>query len=271
MIERLTSIEDYMEFAKTVVETSDYCDPHFESMEELKSTFERAKGNKQKQILGVKQGDIITGLFMLLVIQEDQYVEMVYGLSMEQSAYEELFEYLKDNCAGYHVDFVFNPKNDHLTECLKKQNADFDTEQMKMVYKNHQKIQRKNEVVVYQEKYKEQYLAIHATEGLYWTGEKVIEATDKFRIILGLADDKVVGYVDVSHCYDENEPYDVFVLEAYRNRGIAADMLTLALELNGEKGMMLLVDVDNEAAIHLYEKLGFENVNKNNITASFEL
>ena len=81
----------------------------------------------------------------------------------------------------------------------------------------------------------------------------------------------VVGYVDMTHKYEENEPYDVFVKEEYRNMGIATDMLSYAIELDKNKRIMLLVDIDNEKAIRLYEKVGFEKVNGNNITAHLEV
>ena len=74
-----------------------------------------------------------------------------------------------------------------------------------------------------------------------------------------------------THKYEENEPYDVFVKEEYRNMGIATDMLSYAIELDKNKRIMLLVDIDNEKAIRLYEKVGFEKVKGNNITAHLEI
>ena len=127
-------------------------------------------------------------------------------------------------------------------------------------------MKRKNEVILYSQKYKEQYVNLHLKD-TYWTGEKVLTAFDKFRVILAIKDNKVVGYIDITHKYEENEPYDVFVKEEYRNMGIATDMLSYAIELDKNKRIMLLVDIDNEKAIRLYEKVGFEKVKGNNITA----
>ena len=77
--------------------------------------------------------------------------------------------------------------------------------------------------------------------------------------------------MDITHKYEENEPYDVFVKEEYRNMGIATDMLSYAIELDKNKRIMLLVDINNEKAIRLYEKLGFEKVKGNNITANLKI
>ena len=131
-------------------------------------------------------------------------------------------------------------------------------------------MKRKNEVILYSDKYKDQYVNLHLKD-TYWTGDKVLTAFDKFRVILAIKDNIVVGYVDITHKYEENEPYDVFVKEEYRNMGIATDMLSYAIELDKNKRIMLLVDIDNEKAIRLYEKVGFEKVNGNNITAHLEV
>ena len=61
----------------------------------------------------------------------------------------------------------------------------------------------------------------------------------------------------MTHCFDENEPYDLWVRPEARRRGWGRKLMTKALELNHPKDMMLLVDVDNEAAIRLYRGTGF--------------
>ena len=111
------------------------------------------------------------------------------------------------------------------------------------------------------------YCAIH-NKDMYWTGEKVMQAQDRFRTFLAIHDGKVVGYMDVTYIFQENEPFDLFVLEEYRRRGYGRKLLAKALEMNQPNGMMLLVDVDNDPAIRLYESMGFVKVQgQNNLTA----
>ena len=121
------------------------------------------------------------------------------------------------------------------------------------------------------EQYTEQYCAIHSKD-MYWTGEKVAQAQDHFRTFLAIHNGKVVGYMDVTYTYNENEPFDLFVLEEYRRMGYGRKLLVKALEMNQPNGMMLLVDVDNAPAISLYESMGFTKVQgQNNLTAHWSV
>ena len=120
-------------------------------------------------------------------------------------------------------------------------------------------------------KYIPQYLAIH-NKDMYWTGEKVVTAPDRFRTFLAIHEGKVIGYLDVTHCFAENEPYDLFVLEDYRKMGYGRKMLAKALEMNHPSGMMLLVDVDNDPAIRLFESMGFIKAeHQNTLTAHWNV
>ena len=122
-------------------------------------------------------------------------------------------------------------------------------------------------VELYAPEYQEQYLSIHHQE-TYWTGEKILSATDQFRVFLAIHEGRVVGYLDVTYCFEQNEPYDLFVLEKYRGMGYGRKLLAQALKRNGPKGMMAMVDVEAVAAIRLFESVGFQRAKQeNNITA----
>ena len=66
---------------------------------------------------------------------------------------------------------------------------------------------------LYCPKYREGYTAIHSTD-VYWTAERVLGAPERFRVILAVDTGEVVGYIDITTNYDENEPFDVFVKES---------------------------------------------------------
>ena len=126
-------------------------------------------------------------------------------------------------------------------------------------------------VELYSEKYEEAYMGIH-NKNTYWTAEKVVAALDRFRVLVAIHEGNVVGYLDVTRCFDENEPYDLLVLKEYRGMGYGRKLMSKALELNRPKGMMLMVDVDQIPAIRLFESVGFEKVKgQNNLTAHWNM
>ena len=271
MIKILKNIDEYIDFINKINSIDNYSDPMLSNEVQIKCNLLESVNKKDNIIFGVfDHNNNIIGFFVFLVIEEEKYAEMIVGLSDNELAYHELINYLFDNYKGYNIDFVYNPNNNYLNKFLKENNANFEVEQQKMQLIKINNIKRKNEVILYSDKYKEEYIKLHLKD-TYWAGEKVLTALDKFRVILAIKDNKVVGYVDITHKYEENEPYDVFVKEEYRNNGIATDMLSYAIELDKNKRIMLLVDIDNEKAIRLYEKVGFEKVKGNNITAHLEI
>lgn len=196
---------------------------------------------------------------------------MLVGLSRSREAYAEMLSYLKENYKGYQADFVYNPGNTLLSGLLRDEKAELDAEQQKMVLEREIRHESCHQIELYSSKYRKQYISMHSEEG-YWTADKVIEARDRFRILLAIENDEVVGYLDITYKYDENEPYDIFVKEQYRGRGYGKAMLARAIELNKPKGMMVLTETDNIAAIALFESLGFRRrPGGNSITAWFML
>ena len=105
-----------------------------------------------------------------------------------------------------------------------------------------------------------------------WTAGNSLRAFRGTRIFLAIDGGRVVGYLDVTHCFEENEPYSLLVLPEYRRRGFGRKLLAAALEHNRPKGMMLLVDTDNIPAIRLYASMGFQTIpGQNSLTAHWEI
>ena len=112
---------------------------------------------------------------------------------------------------------------------------------------------------------------MHNTD-MYWTGNKVWEAKERFRALVAVDQSTVVGYVDVTICFQENEVYDLWVKPAYRRRGWGRKLMARAIELNRPMGMMLLEDVGNFAANGLYRSVGFQVVEgANSLTATWRI
>lgn len=78
--------------------------------------------------------------------------------------------------------------------------------------------------------------------------------------LVALVDGEVAGCCGMTMICGEGNIDNVVVAERFRNRGIAGVMLKELIERGEAAGIdafTLEVRVSNEAAIHLYEKLGF--------------
>lgn len=272
MIEIVKSTDECREFAAEFYGDTQFSDPMLSNEEQFRHNLANCIEKPGMHLaLGVYLNGQMIGLFTFLVIREERYMEMLVGLSRVQAAYEEIFRYLEQYYPGYDVDFVFNPKNHILKQLLEVRAAEFEPEQQKMVFVGPVLVVDTSGVELYSEKYEGAYMDIH-NKDTYWTAEKVVAASDRFRVLVAIHEGNVVGYLDVTRCFDDNEPYDLLVLKEYRRMGYGRKLMFKALELNRPKGMMLMVDVDRISAIQLFESVGFEKVkNQNNLTAHWKV
>lgn len=258
MIRKITSYEECRAFANDLQRDLCFSDPMLTTEEQVRCNLIKSINQPERHdVLGVYREETLIGLFAFLVLPDEQYCEMLVGLSREQAAYEEVMAYLERCYPGYRADFVFNPDNALMKAQLETRRADFDTPQQKMIFHAPVPAVETSGIELFSEKYAGQYIALHNPD-TYWTAEKVIDAPEKFRILLAVEGNRVVGYMDVTHVFEENEPYDLFVAEEYRRRGYGRKLLARALELNHPKGMMVLLEKDNFPAIQLYASMGFE-------------
>lgn len=270
MIQRMTSVGECLDFMGTFYEDPQFSDPMLSDKEQFQRNFARAMEKPETHCTwGIFRDGKMIGLFTFLVLPEEKYLEMLVGLCRDRDGYREIFEYLEGHYSGYDADFVFNPGNYLMKSALQKRGAAFEPEQQKMVLENPIPAEDTSGVEAYTPQYAQQYFAIH-NQDMYWTGEKVAAAPERFRTYLALHKGKVVGYLDVTCCFAENEIYDLLVLPEYRRMGYGGKLLAKAE--NGQKGMMLLVDADNEPAIRLYQRAGFvKKPYANSLTAHWKV
>lgn len=272
MIRFIKCYEECREFVCDFYDDAHFSDPMLLSQEQLRVHLVNAMEKPEMHcVFGVFRNDIMTGLFSFSVLQKENYMEMLVGLSRKQEAYEEMLLYLEQKYPSYEVDFVFNPENYLLKALLESKQAEFEPEQQKMVLHTPVLDFDTTQIELLSEEYTQQYCAIH-NKDMYWTGEKVAEAQDRFRTFLAIHHGKVVGYLDASCTFDENEIYDLLVLEQHRCSGYGRKLLAKALKMNQPNGMMLLVDVDNIPAINLYKSVGFVRMQgQNSIVAHWKV
>lgn len=271
-IKNVISFNDCEPFVNSFRTDNIFSDPMLSNNEELENNLINAIEKKDTHVVfSICVNQQMIGLFSFLALKDEKYLEMLVGLSRYEDAYSAMFAYLKEHYIGYSADFVFNPNNYLLYNCLKQNGAEFYEEEQRMVYNNSTLNIDTTGIELLTEPYISSYIDIHQTD-MYWTADKILAAKDRFRTFIAIEKGIVVGYLDVTYCYKENEPYDLWVKEEYRKRGYGRKLLAKALEMNKPKGMMLLIEIHNKAAIHLYESMGFEKIdNQNSIAAHLQM
>lgn len=272
MIKIIQAYDECRDFVSGFRDDPDFSDPMLLCDAQLQRNLIRPISHPEAHlVLGVYQNDRLTGLFAFLRLPDEKYMELLAGLSRERDAYQELFGYLERHCPGYQADFVFNPRNYLLKALLTQRQAEFEPEQQKLALTAPPAGLDTAGIEPLSGQYAAQYCAIH-NKDVYWTGEKVLQAQDRFRTFLAIRDGAVIGYIDVTCTLAENEPFDLFVLPEYRRMGYGRRLLAAAIEANAPSGMTLYVDVDNAPAISLYTSMGFAPVQgQNNLTAHWTL
>ncbi|MBE5889370.1 MAG: hypothetical protein E7282_00205 [Lachnospiraceae bacterium] len=254
MIDEVSNIEQYISFIEELAQDHHFSDPHFSY--DSGNLYQAVKKKNQKIYVSSNDG-VVNGIFVWLIIQEEQYVELIVGLSRATEAWTEMIDYIEANNAGAQIDFVFNPGNTVLADILKSKNAVFEKAQKKLRLVRDVDDGFLCRAIELNAEYEGQYKDLHEKD-TYWTAEKVLEASDRFRVIAAVVNGALVGYLDITTCHDENEPYALYTKEGYEE--YRKDLLAKAIQLNKPRGMMVQVDADDAPEIALFEEMGFETI-----------
>lgn len=248
------SFEEYEGFIRELAGDPLYSDPHFKHDP---SNLYRALESDDELAYAVLNNGAVEGLFVWLILPEDRFIEMLIGFTKSEAAFAKMLAFIETNYPGYQLDFVFNPRNRAIVRPLKAKGALFEPEQQKMLQSGSVPEISTEHVEPLSEGWYEQYRAIHHTE-TYWTAERILSAQNRFRVLLAIDNGRVIGYLDVTCCHEENEIYDLYVIPEAAGRGLELELPVKAFEMNGRRPIMVLVDVDKTKEIEIYDQAGFE-------------
>lgn len=256
IVEEVFSFENYGGFINETQSSVKFSDPHF-SYSKANLFDSLSKPNRQAYV--VKDSEEVLGLFVWLIIEEEKYIEMLIGLTGSHDAFSCMLEQLEISYPSFQFDLVIYPRNQVMIEVLINKKTFFDKPQQKMVFEKFVEQITRNKAILLTEAYENQYRLVH-NDNVYWTSERVIKAKDKFRIFVMIIEDRLVGYLDVTYCFDENEIYSLWVDKSYLDKGIEQALLLTALEMNPSKKMVVFVDCDALKEIKIYESVGFKRI-----------
>ncbi|MBD5460379.1 MAG: hypothetical protein HDR26_05480 [Lachnospiraceae bacterium] len=183
-MEGIVTAKSVMSFDECESFVNDFCadnifsDPMLSNAEQIKCNLINAIEKKDSHtVISIWRNRQMIGLFSFLTLEEEQYLEMLVGLSRCEEAYSVMFAYLKEHFTGYSADFVFNPNNHLLFNFLKQNGAEFYEEEQRMVYNNSALHVDTTGVELLTEPYISSYIELHGTD-MYWTGDKILAAKD---------------------------------------------------------------------------------------------
>lgn len=136
MLKQITDINEYNSFIESFLDNSEFSDPHLTARMEAGDKLEDMLAKKDHHCFVSENAEGATGLFILLIIPDEEYLEMLIGITRDESAVEELLSYIEKNYPGYQADFVFNPRNHLIKNGLEKRGADFDNTAAISLYKS---------------------------------------------------------------------------------------------------------------------------------------
>ena len=101
MIRPVKTYDECRTFAAGFQGDPSFSGPMLGSEEQLQSNLVNPIGNPDRYcVFGVCHEETLIGLFAFLVIRDEQYAEMLVGLSREKAAYSEALHYLEQHFPG---------------------------------------------------------------------------------------------------------------------------------------------------------------------------
>lgn len=93
--------------------------------------------------------------------------------------------------------------------------------------------------------------------------EKLLQE-DYFKIFVAEIEKKVVGFLSITELYETVDILDLYVLEDFRRKHIGSQLINYMIsDISDSVSLITLeVEVNNHAAISLYQKFGFEIIHK---------
>ena len=240
-------------------EPDSFCHLCPKAREEISKEITRIFAKPEHSLLVLRdEENAIQGVFRLIAVNEEKYLEMIWGFVCEPSVYETLFDYLRKKYPGYHLDAVVTKSNRMMYDGYQKQGIKYDNEQILMALEEYTPKPVEATIVRYSPEFEASYRAIHDDVDLYWTAERMLKALDRYNVFVAVENGEAVGYIEMTTGYDENEPIQIFVKPSCRGRGYGRALLQTAIEANMPNRMVLEVYADNTSALNLYLSLGFK-------------
>lgn len=157
----------------------------------------------------------VLGYIELLLDEKQNYLQLLAHFSYDdyQMSLRNVFDYINANYKGFSLHYVLSDYNTEAIQYMNSTKATHDGfEVMMHIFKEDFVYEEDNLITSLSDQYIKDFISIHnkLNKDAYWTGELLLEA-NKFDIFMKIKNEKLVGYIAVSHYgNDEEEVYFIY-------------------------------------------------------------
>jgi ribosomal protein S18 acetylase RimI-like enzyme len=231
-------------------------------------SFRKMLNHPDDEVLICIQNNKIVGVLALCIELKDKYVEAVGGVYAEEN-YQDIalkfVEYLKRKYAGFHFDAAYPKENIEAIYFMQTIGANCIGADLEMTLKKYDFKSTKcnKQVILLNDKYYESFSRFHdeSNPNVYWSGERILSALNKFDVFIALDKDEVIGSIVTSTF--GNKKREIYFMETdkgYRRQGYAKALLEKSIDRafsSGANELIVMIGKDNFPAINMCESFGF--------------
>ena len=228
--------------------------------------FQKMLEHPHDRLLIFEENDRISGVLALLVEPQDKYLEAIGGVFAESNYHrvaKAFFDYIAYSYSGYFMHAAYPEENAQALKFMESLGAELEDSDYEMrLKKGELKVcSPANDVVQLTERYHKSFVEFHDARhpDVFWTGEKLLDAIDKFRIHIVTKKEKVIGSVVTSR--QTEEIFFIAVAEDKHESTYGKALLLQAVQdafADGAEELLSMVERDSDSKINLFENLGFK-------------
>ena len=256
-LDKLDTIINYIFLKQSTIENS--CNLFPKTLNEINIELSKILSHKNDFIVSIKNNENISGIGIFFYEPNEKYIECMGGFFNDESDFRLIMKYLKKKHNKHHIDFIFPLENTNVLSYLKNINGIFDKPEIYLEVDYKSFIQKKCKINITElskENY-ELYLKVHNDQNIYWTGKRIIEAPEIFKVFIIANKEKIEGYINITYGKQTNEIYKLFVENENIEYMEALINAAVTNVLCKDSKLVVLVDLEDIKKISLYKNFGF--------------
>lgn len=264
-------LDDVIAFAWEYQQCQETCSfPKYHSFEALKNGFLKSFNHDDDRILACIEKDELIGVLNLQVEKADLFLQAIGGIFAKRDFNEvatKFIDYLNVHYPNFEVLFGHpienqvaityfeNIQSELMDACVTMK---LQTEDFVFVAPQHDVIplpvERYAEYAIFHDRH---------NPNMYWNSKRLFEHLDIWKIYVVMDQNKIVGSLFVKCVGVDYEIFGLSIDEAYENKGLELDLLSVSLGdclCPSTQSLLFFVDEDNLAQIEATLKVGFKQI-----------